>query len=86
MENTLNLLLKRKGENITEMENVIEEQLQIVPNIWEIQIMAKQRKFVLFFTFKKFKNKCNVYGFERSFYPETMKTGPSAVFFRNLDP
>lgn len=41
MENTLNLLLKRKGENITEMENVIEEQLQIVPNIWEIQIMEK---------------------------------------------
>lgn len=52
MENNLNLFLKRKGENITEMEKMIKEQ-QIVPNVWEIQIVVKQRIVVLFFTFKK---------------------------------
>lgn len=41
MENNLSLFSKRKGENITEMGKKKVEQLQIIPNIWEIQMMAK---------------------------------------------
>lgn len=48
MENNINLFLERKGENITEMEKIIEEQLQSIPKVWEIQIMAKWRISVLY--------------------------------------
>lgn len=50
MENNLHLFLKRKrkrtGEHIT-TEKIVEEQLQLIPSVWEIQKIAKLRLFVL---------------------------------------
>lgn len=56
MENNLNLFLNRKGENISEMEKIIEEQPQIVPKVREIQIMAVAGICIIFYIKKCLKS------------------------------